>query len=497
MFNKSFALLGFLLFVGLVKSTPLDDYVNAPDPHFQYELIKTYPEQGYTVYVLNVTSQKWLDETIVVNPIWWHYLSVVIPDVIKRPDAAFMFIEGGNNDNDIPQPTDNFVQLISLFSVSTGTIGADLQQIPNQPTRFVKDPRQKNRYEDAVIAWTWKTFIENPNDANILLRLPMTKASVRAMDAIADFAKKKGVADIKKFMIAGASKRGWTTWTTAAVDKRVFGAMPIVMDMLSLNRNLHNHFRSLGGWTFAFNDYYEENITTQVDSFGIFAMQQVVDPYTYLDRYKNIKILAVTTGGDEFFLPDDTYAFWDDLIAATDGTALLRRLPNAEHSCAGHEISLFFSMRGFFLATYENKPLPVVRWARPNNRTHGIIEATVDLIKGPRPKDVRVFYAKTLDNKRRDFRLVIGDPSDPSKAIPHPVVWESSKKILSKTETSTSIVYRTTFLKPISGWLAFFIQLSFEGIENSVIEITTEANVIPETYPFDDCTLASCYGKLV
>ena len=55
---------------------------------------------GYTVYVLNVTSQKWLDETIVVNPIWWHYLSVVIPDVIKRPDAAFMFIEGGDNNDE-------------------------------------------------------------------------------------------------------------------------------------------------------------------------------------------------------------------------------------------------------------------------------------------------------------------------------------------------------------------------------------------------------------
>ena len=37
-------------------------------------------------------------------------------------------------------------------------------------------------------------------------------------------------------MVAGASKRGWTTWTTAAVDKRVFAAVPIVMDMLSLNR---------------------------------------------------------------------------------------------------------------------------------------------------------------------------------------------------------------------------------------------------------------------
>lgn len=37
-------------------------------------------------------------------------------------------------------------------------------------------------------------------------------------------------------MVAGASKRGWTTWTTAAVDKRVFAAIPIVMDLLNLNQ---------------------------------------------------------------------------------------------------------------------------------------------------------------------------------------------------------------------------------------------------------------------
>jgi PhoPQ-activated pathogenicity-related protein len=46
---------------------------------------------------------------------------------------------------------------------------------------------------------------------------------------------KLGFANIKKWMIAGGSKRGWTTWTTAAVDKRVFAAVPIVMDMLDLN----------------------------------------------------------------------------------------------------------------------------------------------------------------------------------------------------------------------------------------------------------------------
>jgi hypothetical protein len=31
------------------------------------------------------------------------------------------------------------------------------------------------------------------------------------------------------FFLAGASKRGWTTWTTAAVDTRVVAAVPIVM----------------------------------------------------------------------------------------------------------------------------------------------------------------------------------------------------------------------------------------------------------------------------
>lgn len=38
------------------------------------------------------------------------------------------------------------------------------------------DPEQKRRTEDAVIAWTWKTFVDQKGaDPEILLRMPMTK----------------------------------------------------------------------------------------------------------------------------------------------------------------------------------------------------------------------------------------------------------------------------------------------------------------------------------
>ena len=33
----------------------------------------------------------------------------------------------------------------------------------------------RERKEDDLIAWTWREFLENPDDPNILLRWPMCK----------------------------------------------------------------------------------------------------------------------------------------------------------------------------------------------------------------------------------------------------------------------------------------------------------------------------------
>ena len=42
--------------------TPLDDYVNAPDSHYEYrDLGQPFRGADYTTYFLNMTSQKWLN----------------------------------------------------------------------------------------------------------------------------------------------------------------------------------------------------------------------------------------------------------------------------------------------------------------------------------------------------------------------------------------------------------------------------------------------------
>lgn len=54
------AIIGFI-FVDHTYETPLDDYVNTPDPHFNWTVIHTYQMPDYMLYILNFTSQKWFD----------------------------------------------------------------------------------------------------------------------------------------------------------------------------------------------------------------------------------------------------------------------------------------------------------------------------------------------------------------------------------------------------------------------------------------------------
>ncbi|WAQ96729.1 APRA-like protein [Mya arenaria] len=476
-----------LLGVGMVPpglATPLDDYVNKPDPTYKYDILETFGGPGYTLYNINMTSQTWKPD-IQSQPVWWHYLSVTVPDKLDLGNAGFLFIDGGSNNNEPPKPTDTFVELTTVVAVSTNSVGANLKMVPNQPIVFKADPEQKKRTEDAIIAWTWKTFVDQQGaDPEILLRMPMTKAGVRALDTMNDLTMKKHGQPTNRFLVAGASKRGWTTWTVGAVDKRVVAIAPIVMDLLHMQTNLHHYFRSLGGWTFAFGDYYDLNFTAELDNPYIKAMAAIIDPISYNERYMNKPKYIISTGGDEFFMIDDSRFYFDDLM----GPKYLRMVPNAEHSLAGHEIGLLFGIRAFYLSVMNDKKLPQLNWKLNTTSTGGQISLTTDTT----PTTVHCFYATTLDGKRKDFRLLRGTPNDPRKPQVHPVIWR--KQYVTPT---SDLSWEVEFKNPDVGWTAFFIQVTFPGLDDSVLEFTTQTLVIPDTYPFPACSGDGCRGTLV
>src|SRR3954454_20557694 len=207
------------------RKTPLDDYLAKPDPTYGWKLVKTIPGDGVTSYVLDLRSQTWRSTPEVDRPVWQHWLTITRPDKVTS-DIALLSIGGGRNGGEGPRaaPADAIDR-----ARRSGTVVVSLGQVPNQPLVFNQDG--KGRVEDDLIAYCHIKFLDT-GDPTWLARLPMVKSAVRAMDAATEFlaSAEGGKVTIKSFVVAGGSKRGWTTWLTGAVGPRVKAVIPVVID---------------------------------------------------------------------------------------------------------------------------------------------------------------------------------------------------------------------------------------------------------------------------
>jgi PhoPQ-activated pathogenicity-related protein len=203
-------------------------------------------------YALNMTSQRWLTDadfapTSNAKSIWWHWLIVIVPDEIKFKQNASLWITGMGMSQSVPDPQSEDVALSAALAVTTGTITGVLFNIPNEHITFAADPIQKSRTEDAIIAFTWDHFLNDPSQPEWLVRFPMVKASIRAMDAVQEFVRTRlpeTGATCDYFAVSGASKRGWTTWLVGAVDpKRVMVIAPVVLDAINFVEVEHHQYR--------------------------------------------------------------------------------------------------------------------------------------------------------------------------------------------------------------------------------------------------------------
>ena len=289
--------------------TALDRYVAAPDPNFAWKVVSDIPVEGATATLLEMTSQQWFTEKEVERPLWTHWLTVVRPQQVTS-DVGFLFITGGGLDR---QPPARPPAWMIDMARDTGTVITELRLVPNQPVVFQDDPQKKPRNEDDYIAYTWDKFLRT-GDEKWPARLPMTKSAVRAMDAVTAFAASAAGGNVKvsRFVVAGGSKRGWTTWTTAAVDSRVVAIVPMVIDMLNLERSFVHHWRAYGAWSNAVDDYVEHGIMNWMGTPQFRALMKIEEPYEYRDRLTMPKFI-VNAAGDNFFLPDSSQFYFDDL----------------------------------------------------------------------------------------------------------------------------------------------------------------------------------------
>jgi len=439
--------------VETIEETLLDQYVYSPDPSFHYEIVYQGKKEGYTFYVLEMISQEWLTEAEVDEPQWWHWIRIVVPDTIKH-DTGMMLIGGGAKDDELP---DKPGQILEQSALLTHSVTADIHNIPNQPLIFNGDDYGP-RVEDELIAYGWKKFLEGgakDEDAIWLARLPMTKAVVRAMDAVSEVVSKETDGKLDKYVVAGGSKRGWTTWTTAAVDDRVVAMVPIVIDLLNIVPSFEHHWRNYGFWAPAVGDYVTEGIMDWMGTTEFNRMLEITEPYSYLERYDIPKLLLNATG-DQFFQPDSWKFYWNDL----PDEKYVRYVPNTGHSLK--ETDAVETLISYYQYILGNDDRPQFTWTVDGSH----VNITTDP-QNP-PTTIKLWQAVS-NEKPRDFRVdVIGK------------VWTDSTLSIQHSGN-----YHIDLTIPAEGWKAYFVELTYNQEGNLPLKLTTGVSVLPEIYPFE------------
>ncbi len=428
------------------ERTALDDYVSQPDANYAYRLVKTLPGSGATTFLVEMTSQAWLTSAEVDRPVWKHWMLLIKPDTVASP-KSLLFISGGANDGEPPKAGN---QDLARIAVATKSIVTELKMIPNQPLVFAGET--EGREEDSLVAYTWDKFLRT-GDAKWPARLPMTKAAVRGMDTVTSFcaSQQGGRTKVDGFVVAGGSKRGWTTWTTAAVDKRVVAIIPIVIDVLNVEPSMLHHYAAYGFWAPAVGDYTAFHIMDWMGSPEMRALLKVVDPYAYRQRLTMPKFI-LNASGDQFFLPDSSQFYFDEL----PGVKYLRYVPNADHSLKGSDA--YQTLEACYNAVLTGAPLPKFSWTLENDGSIRVTSQTT-------PSAVKLWQATNPD--ARDFRLETLGPK-----------WQ---------ESSLADRGGGEFLagvgKPEKGWTAFFVELTFPGSTAAPFKFTTPVRVVPDTTP--------------
>ncbi|MBL4883992.1 MAG: hypothetical protein JKY95_05595 [Planctomycetaceae bacterium] len=357
----------------------LQNYVDAKDDSYEWKLLGQHelPQNLGKVYNVQLTSQTWQGMK------WTHLLAVFEPARLTHPKHCLLFITGGRTGSKV---RDGDLLVGAKLANMTGTRCAFLLQVPNQPL-------MGDKFEDDLISETFLKYLESGDETWPLL-FPMTKSAVKAMDAIQELSQDLWKNQIEKFVVTGASKRGWTTWLTGVVDDRVAGIAPIVIDTLNLQPQMKHQIDIWGKYSVQIEDYTSKGLIEVMQNQPDGPLWKWVDPYTYRKELKLPKLLINGTN-DPYWVLDALNIYWDGLV----GQKHLLYVPNAGHGLGDGKEFALMTLAAFVKHIASDTPMPQMQWkhTQPNGQLQLSVSAT------PKPTAVKLWSAKSDSG---DFREV-------------------------------------------------------------------------------------------
>ncbi|HZT81955.1 MAG TPA: PhoPQ-activated protein PqaA family protein [Gemmataceae bacterium] len=363
---------------GLARAD-LHEYVKKPEPDFAWKPMGNSKTDAGTVYTLHLVSQNWQGIK------WEHQLQVYQPKGVEPNGTMLLWNQGG-------KPSAGSVAFgMQLAKLSRSPV-AFLFGIPNQPLLDGKT-------EDALIAETFLRFLKT-KDENWPLLFPMVKSLVKAMDALQAFSKEQWKQPVRSFVVTGGSKRGWTTWLTAAADPRVKAIAPMVIDVLNMPAQMENQYRSFGGkYSEMIHNYTDTGLVPMPKTPEAKRLWTLVDPYAYRDKLTMPKLM-VLGNNDPYWATDALNLYWDGL----KGEKYVLYVPNAGHNLQrkGPDGKPDLSRPVQGLSAYlrhqvTDRPLPKLSWKHAEADGKLMLTVAAD----PAPRGARLWVAEA---PTRDFR---------------------------------------------------------------------------------------------
>ncbi|QDV65614.1 PhoPQ-activated pathogenicity-related family protein [Crateriforma conspicua] len=351
-------------------------FIQTDEPDYQWQLEDKVDTAGYQKWSLKLTSQRWQ------NIVWKHDVRVYVPKPCPHPDAAILFINGGSN----RRPPNAAIEpaCVALAGMSGMPVVA-LFQVPNQPLLGGK-------YEDALIAATWLKYLDT-GDGTWPLLFPMVKSAVKTMDCVGELSEQQLQRPIERFIVTGASKRGWTSWLSAAADDRVIGIAPMVIDTLNFRKQMEDQKQKWGFFSEQIADYTEAGLVNlENESDAERQLRLMMDPYEYRDRIRVPKLL-INGANDRYWRCDALDNYWNDLSSPKN----VLTIANAGHGLEGGHMRVTASIATFAAKCAEGRRLPSIQWSTQTDGRSIRFTAQSD-------RDVSDFRFWVAFSDTRDFR---------------------------------------------------------------------------------------------